>query len=99
MSVIFSYVITRYADTWDSFPFLRWQDPMLSDYRFHFCQYPSTLNLSYVITKYFWTDDPSIYVIGQSLRTMLEAKAGDADRLMLVAHSMGGLVAQAFVLE
>lgn len=98
-SVVFIHGFTGDSGTWDSFPLLLQQDPKLKDYEFHFWQYPSTLNLSYVITKYFWTDDPSITVIGQSLRTLLEAKAADADRLMLVAHSMGGLVAQAFVLE
>lgn len=99
-TVVFIHGFTGDAGTWDNFPLLLQQDPELKEhYRFLFWQYPSSLNLSYVITKYFWTDDPSINVIGQSLRTTLEAKAADADRLMLVAHSMGGLVAQAFVLE
>jgi tetratricopeptide (TPR) repeat protein len=98
-SVVFVHGFTGDSGTWGNFPQLLQQDSTLKDYEFHFWEYGSTLNLSYIVTKYFWTDDAPIDVIGQSLRTFLQANADDADRLMLVAHSMGGLVAQAFVLE
>lgn len=98
-TVVFVHGFTGDDATWNDFPKLLRSDPELRDYDFHFWAYPTELNPTYLVTKFFWSDDPAITTIGQSLRTYLTAHAEDADRIMLVGHSMGGLVIQTFIIE
>ena len=86
-------------ETWANFPALLPNDPSLKPYDFHFWGYPTRLDLVYTITKYFWTDDPNIVTVGHGLRTLLDHDAQGYRKLVLVGHSMGGLVIQAFILE
>src|SRR5262245_13948747 len=85
--------------TWAGFPQRVQQDAQLGRYDFCFWGYPSQLKLSYAVTKYFWEDDPGIETLGRGLRTLLENLPGAHEKLVLVGHSMGGLVIQAFILE
>jgi hypothetical protein len=98
-TVVFVHGFNGGEDTWGDFATLLASDPALKDYQFFFWQYPTKLNPLYLVTKYIWTDDPDISTIGQALRTYLEVKASDADRLMLIGHSMGGLAIQTFIVE
>jgi tetratricopeptide (TPR) repeat protein len=88
--------------TWGSFPENLTADPALGRFDLYFWEYPSALNLKYAVTKWFWENDPSIETLGDGLRALLNetvAGAGAYREIKLVAHSMGGLVVQAFVVE
>ncbi len=85
--------------TWGDFPALLAADPELSEYDVFSWGYPTQLNLAYTITRHFWTDDPDIETIGMGLRTLLANFAQNYQKLVLVGHSMGGLVIQSFILE
>ncbi len=88
--------------TWGTFPERLTQMPELGAFDYWFWQYPSKLSLSYAVTKWFWENDPDITTIGQGLRTLLDGTIDADDRyqeIKLVAHSMGGLVVQAYVIE
>ena len=98
--VVFAHGFTGDAvETWDGFTELVRTNPDLGPYDFVFWGYPSALKLTYAVTKYFWEDDPQIETIGRGLRTLLNNLPGVYEKLVLVGHSMGGLVIQAFILE
>jgi pimeloyl-ACP methyl ester carboxylesterase len=86
------------AATWGDFQKLLVADRELVDHDVFSWGYPTKLNLAYTITKHFWSDDPNIQTIGHGLRTELDHRAGGYQRLVLVGHSMGGLIIQAFIL-
>src|SRR5205823_9644060 len=67
--VIFVHGFTGGGETWTGFPKLLRTDPMLAHYDLGFWEYPSTLDPTYLVTKFFWTNDPKIQTIGQGLRT------------------------------
>jgi pimeloyl-ACP methyl ester carboxylesterase/tetratricopeptide (TPR) repeat protein len=99
-AVVFVHGFTGEAvDTWEGFPDMLTADPELTDYSFCFWGYPSRLDLSHVFLKYFWENDPDIHTIGRGLRTLLQNTIGEEEKLVLVGHSMGGLVIQSFILE
>lgn len=98
--VIFAHGFTGdVVKTWDGFEELLTNDDELGKHDFYFWGYPTELNLKYAITKYFWEDDPNINTIGGGLRTLLNTVAETHKKIILVGHSMGGLVIQAFILE
>ena len=84
---------------WKGFPDLLSTDEELGAYDFHFWGYPSKFELKHLVTKYVWEDDPNIRMIGRGLRTLLDNTVEEKRKLVLVGHSMGGLVIQSFVLE
>ncbi|HKQ09274.1 MAG TPA: tetratricopeptide repeat-containing protein [Blastocatellia bacterium] len=99
-AVIFAHGFTGGGvSTWDGFEPLLETDEQLGGHDFFFWTYPTELKLRYAITKYFWEDDPNIETIGKGLRTLLNTYANDYERIILVGHSMGGLVIQGFILE
>jgi pimeloyl-ACP methyl ester carboxylesterase len=98
-TIVFVHGFTGSAETWGSFGPLLKNDARFAGYTPHFWAYPSTLNPLYAVTQYIWTDDPGIETVGQSLRTYLTTRVPADDRLMLIGHSMGGLVIQAFLIE
>lgn len=85
--------------TWGPFPELLTADRELTDYVPFFWGYPSELNLAYLITKFGWKDDPDIPTIAEGLRTMLDTGSAGYRKLVLVGHSMGGLVIQKFIVD
>lgn len=87
------------SETWGEFPSLLVADTDLNGYDVYSWGYPTQLNLAYTITKYVWTDDPRIETIGQGLRTLLGNFATTYKKIVLIGHSMGGLVIQSFILE
>lgn len=86
-------------ETWGQFPERLLADPDMAGHDFFFWQYPSSLNPIELVTRSFWSADPDVALVGASLRSVLNTNLADYDRLQLVAHSMGGLVVQAFVME
>jgi tetratricopeptide (TPR) repeat protein/predicted alpha/beta hydrolase family esterase len=85
--------------TWGEYPERLRNDPELAGIDLFFWQYPTKLNPFELVSRSFWSADPDIEMIGQSLRTLLGTRLSDYGRLMMVAHSMGGLVVQTFVIE
>ncbi len=88
--------------TWGDFPTILQNDPELGRFDCFYWQYPSKLKLTYAVTKWFWENDPGIETLGDGLRALLNdtiAAVHDYDEIKLVAHSMGGLVVQAYVVE
>ncbi|HEV7922438.1 MAG TPA: alpha/beta fold hydrolase [Thermoanaerobaculia bacterium] len=97
--IFFVHGFSGGIDTWGNFKALLESDPELEGCTVCEWSYPTTLNPGFLITKWFWSDDPNIPMIGSALRTKLRIEAANAQRVVLVAHSMGGLVVQAFVIE
>ena len=86
-------------EAWSGFPDLLSTDEELGAYDFYFWGYPSRFPSKHIFTKYVWEDDPNIRTIGRGLRTLLDNTVEEDRKLVLVGHSMGGLVIQSFVLE
>ena len=100
--VFFIHGFTGDEATWGELPRLLRESPDLTDCYFRTWSYPTKLNLGYVVSRYLWKDDPNIYTIGQGLRTELThpmQERNKDDKIVLIGHSMGGLVIQALVLE
>lgn len=85
--------------TWGEFPRLLQADPQLGDYDFCFWGYPSDLNPVYLVSKFFWSDNPDLDTMGRGLRAFLDNACQSYKKLTLVAHSMGGLIVQLFILQ
>ncbi len=90
------------VETWGNFPDILRSHPELGRFDFFFWQYPTELHLKYAVTKWFWEANPGIETLGDRLRALLEDTIGSAqdyEEIKLVAHSMGGLVVQTYVVE
>jgi pimeloyl-ACP methyl ester carboxylesterase len=90
--------------TWGKFQEFLENDTDLAHCRFRFWDYPtelasSNLNPVHLLKKLFWEDDPNIKTVSQGLRTMLMIEAEGFEKIVLFAHSMGGLVVQRFILD
>ena len=90
--------------TWGKFQDFLNNDASLARCAFRFWDYPTELaanNLNPValVKKLFWEDDPNVTTISSGLRTLLTVEAQGFDRIILFAHSMGGLVVQRFILN
>ena len=107
-AVFFVHGFTGSAvETWGKFPELLEGDLPLAGHDFFFWRYVSRKpggipGLNWLI-KRFWKDDPTIPRLGEALRTPLENTRGLAnqeyEKIIVVAHSMGGLIVQAFLLD
>lgn len=86
--------------TWGELPrFLR-DDAALAGFDVLVWCYPAGLNRLANIAPTFYSRDPSIETIGKSLRTVLDHSLHPSiQRIVLIGHSMGGLVIQSFLLE
>lgn len=82
--------------TWSDFAGLFLEDPDFSDWDVFSVGYPSRLSLDFPL----WEADPGIQLCARSLATKMTSSAfADYDCIALVAHSMGGLIAQRAVLD
>ena len=82
--------------TWSDFAELFLDDASFSDWDVFSIGYPSRLSLDLPL----WAADPGIRLCARSLATKLSSSAlAGYDCIALVAHSMGGLVAQRAVLD
>ncbi|WON74797.1 esterase/lipase family protein [Nitrosospira sp. Is2] len=96
ISVIFVHGLGGGASTWGSFPQLITEDTDL-DVNVDFMVYPSPfLGIKWNI---FQRDFQSIEDLAKTLRTLIENKHGDADEIVLVGHSLGGLIIRKYLLE
>jgi len=86
------------TETWTEFPALIEADPDLAKYDCCFWGYDTSLD-PHFFKRLFWSDNPKVETLGQSLRAQLANTAVDYGKIVLVAHSMGGLVVQLFLLE
>lgn len=78
-----------YRATWGSFPQLILDDPELRDFDIFLWGYPSGL----------LGRQPSVALVGQALKTVLNTRLQGYDRIYVVAHSLGGVVVQAMVVD
>ena len=90
--------------TWGRFQDFLNDDANLTRCAFRFWDYPTelasnNLNPVHLVKKLFWEDDPNIRTISHGLRTLLTIEAEGFERIVLFAHSMGGLVVQRFILD
>jgi pimeloyl-ACP methyl ester carboxylesterase len=82
--------------TWADFSRLFLDDPDFSDWDVFSLGYPSRLSLDLPL----WEADPGIQLCARSLATKLTSSSlSGYDCIALVAHSMGGLVAQRALLD
>ena len=82
--------------TWSDFAGLFLEDPDFSDWDVFSVGYPSRLSLDFPL----WEADPGIQLCARSLATKMTSSAfAEYDCIALVAHSMGGLIAQRAVLD
>ncbi len=82
--------------TWTDFAGLFLDDAAFSDWDVFSIGYPSRLSLDFPL----WAADPGIRLCARSLSTKLTSSAlAGYDCIALVAHSMGGLVAQRAALD
>jgi pimeloyl-ACP methyl ester carboxylesterase len=83
------------VDTWGSFPGLIRADPELSSaWVVDFFSFPSSR-----IRVRFLASAPRVQLLADGLRTELETKHPEAERIVLVCHSLGGLVARRYLLD
>jgi pimeloyl-ACP methyl ester carboxylesterase len=83
--------------TWGRFPTLLAAHASLSRWDIHSIGYASTLRVD---VPHVWTADPPLELVSLSLRTALTVAPLNRYRaITLVAHSMGGLVAQHALLD
>ena len=84
------------AATWESFINIVLGDQDLTDWDVYSIGFPTSMSLDVPV----WKTDPDITLCARSLATKLESEALNGyECLALVAHSMGGLVAQRAVLD
>ena len=83
--------------TWGKFPNLLLKDSDL-DVSIDFMEYPTPflgIKLSYMFQQKY----QAIEDLAKSLKTLIDERHQDADEIILVGHSMGGLVIRKYLLE
>ena len=86
------------VDTWVNFPKLIESDPDLISYECCFWGYPAKIDPANFLKRLVWSDNPDLDTVGRGLRTFLDETSKNYGKIVLVAHSMGGLVLQLFLL-
>ena len=80
--------------TWGSFAAFIAQDEVFSSYDLAFYQYPTSLFRAPFSKKY-----SSIQTLADALRTLLRHKYSSHMPIVIVAHSLGGLISRQFIVE
>src|ERR1022692_3936539 len=80
--------------TWGIFPQLIQNDPELQSYDLHFFSYPTSLFSLPWSKKY-----PKIQMLAEALRTDIENRFAKQSNIILVCHSLGGLIGRKYLLE
>lgn len=82
-------------DTWGKFPELIRADAQLSSqYEIGFYSYPTSL-----FRLPLFSSAPKIQVLAAGLRNQINNRFADFDDIVLIAHSLGGLVARTYLIE
>ncbi|WSB91864.1 alpha/beta fold hydrolase [Streptomyces cellulosae] len=95
LAVVFVHGFASSPRTWDAFTQQMSLDDDLKSIDILPFEYSTQ-----VIRAPFWRPDrslPTLSTIADSLQTYLEIEAGDYQRLVIVCHSMGGLVVQRYL--
>jgi phosphoserine phosphatase/pimeloyl-ACP methyl ester carboxylesterase len=82
------------ATTWGRFPELINSDIELKDFEMGTFGYPTSLFRLPFFRKY-----PKIQTLSDALRTLLDVRFGDRKDVILVCHSLGGLIARRYLVE
>lgn len=80
--------------TWGKFEALAKADPGLADYDVAFFEYPTSLVRLPLAKK-----RPRIQTLAEALRTLLDIKYPDHDPVVLIAHSLGGLICRQYLID
>src|SRR6266404_8139489 len=80
--------------TWGNFAQLIRSDPELQNYDLHFFSFPTSLFSLPWSKKY-----PKIQTLAEALRTDIENRFAKHNSIILVCHSLGGLIGRKYLLE
>jgi len=80
--------------TWGRFPELIAADPALGKYEALAFGFPTSL-----LRFPFSSRSVKIQTLAGGLRTFIEARCSDADNVVLVCHSLGGVVARRYLVD
>ncbi len=88
--ILFIHGLLGDEESWGAFKYLltKHEREVFEHYDVDFFNYPSEV-----------LQNPKIQTIAKSLRTHIENKYGDFDDIVLVCHSMGGLVAKKYLID
>jgi HAD superfamily phosphoserine phosphatase-like hydrolase len=93
--IVFIHGLGGDAQTsWGLFPDLIRKDSELKGYDLQFFSYPTALFSMPWSKKY-----PKIQTLADALRTEIETRFANHDNIVLVCHSLGGLIARKYLLE
>lgn len=95
--VIFVHGLGGNESTWSDFPRLIKEDPKL-DLSIDFMNYPTPF-LGIKFLYFLQHEYQAIEDLAKSLKTLIDEKYCDANEIVLVGHSMGGLVIRKYLLE
>lgn len=82
------------ATTWGRFPDLIKEDPELKDCEIDSFGYPTSLFRLPFSRKY-----PKIQTLSDALHTLLDVKYSDRKNIILVCHSLGGLIGRRYLVD
>lgn len=82
------------SSTWGKFPELIKQDPALSEYDTDFFEYPTSF-----FGLPFLSKPPKIQMIANALSTQINTKFERYKNIIIVCHSLGGLIAKRYLIE
>lgn len=83
------------VQTWGRFPALLHADEALRDFQVSFFGFPSSLFPVPLFGKKY----PKIQTLADALRTLIDNKYPDHDNVILICHSLGGLIARRFLVD
>jgi len=80
--------------TWGKFPQLIESDPLFGNYKIEYYSYQTSLIKINPFSVY-----PKIQELANGLRTFINNRTDKSDKVLLVAHSMGGLIARKYLVD
>lgn len=83
------------VSTWGTFPELIRADVALKDYDIDSFSFPTSLFRVPLFSKKY----PKIQTLADALRTLIDTKYRDSSNLILVCHSLGGLIARRYLVD
>jgi HAD superfamily phosphoserine phosphatase-like hydrolase len=84
------------AGSWEKFPELVCADPQFANYDVGFFEYPTTRS---PFRLRFWKKYSKIQTLADALRTVIENRYTEHRPIVLVAHSLGGLICRSYLVD